>query len=194
MITNTAVSTVPQLTLKEAVVNEVNELKANGKVSIHDVTLAVRAAVNSGEIALPGLEAQPNQSNIKYWVNNDDVKRVIETLEDDGTLANMGLINVDYSGLYRVYEFIAASSTPVEVDSTEADPAIVTTSDNPTVSPLQERIKNYMAKVDSATIKQIQSAIKVNGVTCKNLATIVANMGYVVRPGTIDCFSTYRVS
>lgn len=193
----TAVATVPQVTLREAVVSAVNEFKSKGSFSIHDATLAVRAAANGGEIALPGMEAQPNQSGIKYWVENDAVKRVIQAIEADGTLANMGLTNVDYSGPYRVYQFstpVAASAPVATATPASPDPATVTTAANPSQSPLAARVQAYLTNVGTATLKQVQSALKVNGVTCKDLATIVAGLGYVVTPGTTDCFSTYVVS
>ena len=194
-----AVSTTPQLTLKEAVVNAVNELKVKGSFSAHDVTKTVRDAANAGEIALPGLEAsQPNSSNIKYWVNHADVKTTLDGLLNDGTLANLGLTNVDYSGAFRVFEFAvgapattsAAPSAPSAPSATTPAPAAA----NPTQSPLAQKIEAYLNKVGSATLKQVQSALKVNGVTCKDLAPIVESLGFTVTAGTPDCFSTYTAN
>lgn len=203
--TTTAVSTTPQLTLKEAVVNAVNELKVKGSFSAHDVTTAVREAANAGEIALPGLEAtQPNSSNIKYWVNHADVKTTLDGLLNDGTLANLGMTNVDYSGFFRVFEFAApaaSASAPLATapaaattPAPDASAPAASTSADPTQSPMAQRIKAYLSKKASAvTLKEIQSALKVNGVTCKDLASIVAGLGFTVTPGTTDCFSTYEV-
>jgi hypothetical protein len=189
---STAISTTPQLTLKEAVVNAVNELKVSkGNFSAHDVTTAIREAANSGEIALPGLEAtQPNSTNIKYWVNHSDVKAIVDDLLNDGTLANLGMVNVNYNGGFRVFEF----STPVpSADDHDGAPAPTPAPNaaNPTQSPLAQRIDAYLSKAGTATLKQIQSALKVNGITCKDLSGIVAGLGYTVTPGTTDCFSTY---
>jgi hypothetical protein len=197
-----AVSTTPQLTLKEAVVNAVNELKVKGSFSAHDVTKSVRDAANAGEIALPGLEAsQPNSSNIKYWVNHADVKTTLDGLLNDGTLANLGLTNVDYSGAFRVFEFTssAPSSTAPVPSADDHDGAPVATTPapnvaNPTQSPLAQKIEAYLNKVGSATLKQVQSALKVNGVTCKDLAPIVESLGFTVTAGTPDCFSTYTAN
>ena len=192
----TAVSTTPQLTLKEATVNAVKELiKTKGSFSIHDVTTEIRTGVNAGEFALPGLEnTNPNsQSGIKYWVKNEDVKAIIESLESDGTLATLGLTNVDVSGPFRVFEF----STPApSADDHDGAPAPAPTTPapnaaNPTQSPLAQRIDAYLSKKVGATLKAVQSALKVNGVTCKDLAGIVVGLGYTVTPGTSDCYSTY---
>lgn len=185
-----AVSTTPQLTLKEAVVEAVTELKNKGAFSAYDVTSAVRAGANGGEFALPGLEAKQNNSNIKYWVNHEDVKQVVDGLLNDGTLATLGLTNVNYNGSFRVFEF--ASSVAQSSPATSSTPASTTA--NPTQSPLAQRIQTYLSNVGSATLKQVQSALKVNGVTCKDLAAIVAGLGYSVNPGTTDCYSTYTVS
>lgn len=186
----TAVSTTPQLTLKEAVVQAATELKNKGAFSAYDVTTAVREAANSGEFALPGLEAKQNNSNIKYWVNHEDVKQVVDGLLNDGTLATLGLTNVNYNGSFRVFEFATsvAPSSPV----TSSTPASTTA--NPTQSPVAQRIQTYLSNAGSATLKQVQSALKVNGVTCKDLAAIVAGLGFSVTPGTTDCYSTYTVS
>ncbi len=193
--TTPAVSTTPQLTLKEAVVNAVNELKVKGSFSAHDVTETIRKAANAGEIALPGLEAtQPNNSGIKYWVNHADVKTTIDGLLNDGTLANLGMTNVDYSGAFRVFEFAASVAAPAITPAPDASAAPAVSTSDPTQSPMDQRIKAYLTKVGSATLKQVQSALKVNGVTCKDLASIVVGLGFTVTPGTNDCFSTYEVA
>ena len=183
---NTAVSTTPQVTLKQAVTDAVNELKVNGSFSAHDVTSAVRAAVNGGEIAIPGLEAQPNGAGISFWVKHEDVKAIVDEMLEDGTLANLGMTNVNYSGAFRVFEFAAPTADA-------SDPAAATNAatTSGTQTPMEQRIKAYLTKVGSATLKQIQSALKVNGVTCADLAPIVTGLGYTLRAGTTDCYSTY---
>lgn len=189
---NTLVSSsTPQLTLKEAVLDAVKELKTSkGSFSAHDVTTSVRDAANSGEISLPGLESRGTNQAIKYWVNHEDVKQVVDALVNDGTLANLGLTNINYNGPFRVFEFGSVVATSAAVTT----PTAATASANATQSPLAARIDAYLNRVGTATLKQIQSALKVNGLTCKDFATIVANLGYVVTPGTTDCFSTYTVS
>ena len=190
-----AVNTTPKLTLTEAVVNAVNELKSKGSFSAYDVTTAVRAAANAGEIELPGLEANTNQSGIKYWVNNEDVKREIDALLNNGELANLGLTNVNYNGSFRVFEF--ANSAATTTVATPAAPVASTTDDTDPAdadSPVASRVSAYLSKVGTATLKQVQSALKVNGITCKDFAGIVKGLGYTVTPGTSDCYSTYTVS
>ena len=196
-----AVNTTPKLTLTEAVVNAVNELKSKGSFSAYDVTTAVRAAANAGEIELPGLEANTNQSGIKYWVNHEDVKREIDALLNNGELANLGLTNVNYNGSFRVFEFAnsTATSAPAVTTATPAPAAVVasTTDDTDPAdadSPVASRVAAYLNKVGTATLKQVQSALKVNGITCKDFAGIVKGLGYTVTPGTSDCYSTYTVS
>jgi hypothetical protein len=188
-----AVNTAPKLTLSEAVVNAVNELKVKGSFSAYDVTTAIRAAANAGEIALPGLEARGNQSGISYWVNHEDVKREIDALLNNGELANLGLTNVNYNGSFRVFEFATsatATSAPTATSATSTSDTDPADSD----SPLATRVEAYLSKVGSATLKQVQSALKVNGVTCKDFADIVKNLGYSLTAGTDGCYSTYTVS
>ena len=196
---NTAVSTTPQLTLTEAVTQAVNELKAKGVFSAYDVTTVVRAAANGGEYALPGLEARGNQSGITYWVDHANVKTIVDTLLNDGTLANLGLTNVNYNGSFRVFEFATSTSaTPSSAPSVPVSNATANATANPTQSPVAQRIQNYLSNClrfsVNPTLRQIQSTLKVNGLTCKDLASIVAGLGYAVSPGTTDCYSTYTVS
>ncbi len=194
-------TTTPQYTLTEAVTEAVNTLKSNGSFSAHDITVAVREAVNEGEYALPGYENPNTASDIKYLVNHDDVKNVLNNLERDGVLANLGLNNVDYSGAYRVYNFDApvtstddadAVATPAPDAAADSDVSAdedVSTDD----SPVAVRVRAYLDNVGSATLKQVQSTLKVNGLTCKDLATLCDELGYTVTPGTEGCFSTYTV-
>ena len=199
--TNAPVSATPQYTLKEAVIEAVNTLKSNGSFSAHDITAAVREAVNEGEYALPGLENPNPSANVKYLVNHEDVKSVLNLLENDGTLANAGLTNVDYSGSFRVYQFDTAPA----VDSTDTDPAApaesVDSDDDSDVSvvdsdsPVAKRIAAYLDNHGgSATIRQIHSSLKINGLTSKDLVALVDDLGYTVVAGTEGAFSTYTVS
>ena len=189
-----ATANAPQtnLTLTEAVVQAVNELKATGKFSAHEVTNTIRESVNSGEYALPGLEARPGTANgtIKYWVDHEAVKTVIDTLINNGEMANLGMVNVDYSGAYRVFEFdtaTAATPAPVTPTATNAAPAN-------TRGVLAQRVKAYLDRQDgTVTLKQVQSALKTNGVSCEDFYNLITALGYDVEPGTVDKFSTYTV-
>ncbi len=62
-----------------------------------------------------------------------------------------------------------------------------------TDGPVAQRVAAYLANVRSATIKQVQSMLKTNGVTCKDLATTLDELGYTVTEGTPGCYSTYTV-
>jgi hypothetical protein len=199
---STVAGATAQYTLTEAVTEAVETLKVNGSFSAHDVTVAVREAVNEGEYALPGSENPNTASNIKYLVNHEDVKNVLNLLNNDGTLVNLGLTNVDYSGPYRVYQFGATASATD--DSPANDAAGVT--DTATVavdtdtdaadsdSPVAQKIATYLTNHgDSATIRQIHSSLKIAGLTSKDLVALVDDLGYTVTAGTEGAYSTYTV-
>lgn len=209
---NITITTTPTLTLKEAVLAQVQNLIPDGSFSSHDVTCAVRAAANAGTIKLPGLEARANDEGITYWVNHEDVRRVVNGLKNDGTLANLGLTHVVDNGTYRMFHFgvpVVAATVPQPVGTPHQTPfhygpvanrrnpaplaPTPAVNTNPTQSPVETKIEAYLVKVGSATMKQIQGALKINGITCKDLATMVAGLGYDVVPGTDGCFSTYTV-
>lgn len=187
---NTAVA-VPQLTLAEAVLDTVNELKVRGSFSAHDVTAAIRADANAGDIALPGHEARGNGAGIKYWVEHDEVKSIVEGLLNDGTLATLGLTNVTFNGTFRVFEF-GPVAAPATVGTAVA--FAPTNAATAAVSPVLQRIQTYLGNnPGTVTLKQIQSAVKVNGLSCKDFYDILTGAGYIVNTGTADKFSTYTV-
>ena len=111
------------------------------------------------------------------------------------------VIPPDYSRPYRLFEFanvVAPAAAPVTTPT--AAPAAPTTpppaanAANPTVSPVEAHVKAYIEKSGAGvTMKQIQSALKVNGITCKDLADMVDKLGFEVVSGTLNCFSTYTV-
>lgn len=188
MKSNTTVNNVAQYTLKEAVVEAVNSRKSSGSFSAHDITETVRKAANDGDYALPGLESAVG-SSFKYDVKHDAVKDVLATLLNDGSLANLGLTNVNYSGGFRVFEFSAPATAGTGVVVDQTDDADVDAS----ASPVAKRIAAYIGHVGSATIRQIHSTLKINGLTSKELYDIVVSLGYDVTEGTAGAYSTYTV-
>ena len=189
----------PNYTLVEAVTEAVNALKVNGKFSAHDVTVAVRESVNEGEYALPSYKNSDVNSDIKYLVNHSDVKAALEAIQNDGTLTNLGLIDIDYSGQYRVYNFdnasiVPSTSTPdVNNDaSTDYDDSDdVVDSDGPVAKKIDNYLNNHRGM--AATVRQIHSALKINGLTSKDLVELLTNLGYDVEVGTENAYSTYTV-
>lgn len=193
MNTNTLNTPQTNLTLAEAVVQAVNELKANGSFSAHDVTSTIRDSVNAGEYALPGYEARPGTAGgtIKYWVDHEKVKEVVDELLDNGELANIGLTNVVdpiNARPYRLFEFGTATPAPV-APATPVANATVTPAG--TQGALAARVQAYLGRVGTATLKQVQSALKTNGVTCEDFYNLITAIGVNVEPGTPGKFSTY---
>ena len=196
MNTNTpAAAPQTNLTLREAVVQAVNELKGTVThgFSAHDVTNTIRESVNAGEYALPGFEAVPPAADgtIKYWVNHEQVKTVIDELLADGELRNLGLTNVadpTNARPYRLFEFGTATPAPVA-------PTTPTANANVTQGALATRVQAYLNRREGVvtTLRQVQSALKTNGVTCEDLYNLITALGINVEPGTADAFSTYTV-
>jgi len=187
MKTNTSPTAAAAYTLKEAVLDAVGTLKSTGSFSAHDVTNTIRTSVNDGEYILPGLEAAAG-SAFKYNVNHDSVKQVVDSLLNDGTLANLGLTNVNYSGAYRVFEF--AQTTPTaDVASGDSSQPDADVND----SPVAKRIATYLAKRDDATVRQVHSALKIAGLTSEALVSLLKELGYTVTVTTEGAFSTYTV-
>ena len=88
----------------------------------------------------------------------------------------------------------APVTTPTAAPAAPTTPPPAANAANPTVSPVEAHVKAYIEKSGAGvTMKQIQSALKVNGITCKDLADMVDKLGFEVVPGTLNCFSTYTV-
>ncbi len=173
-------------TLKEAVLDAINTLKSKGTFSAHDVTAQVRKSANDNEYTLPGLEA-PAGSAFKYNVAHDSVKEVIDSVLNDGTLANLGLTNVNYDGAYRTFEF-------AKTDAVVADVADVADADAvDTDSPVAKRIAAYLANRGETTVRDLHRALHINGLTSKALVELLETLGYTVNEGNSGFFSTYTV-
>ncbi len=181
-------------TIKEAVLDAINTLKEN-VFSAHDVTAQVRQSVNDGEYTLPGLEAAAG-SDFAYNVSHDSVKEVIDSVLNDGTLANLGLTNVNYDGAYRTFEFSAttadADTTTADTDTTTADDADAEADEND--SPVAKRIAAYIDNQGGeTTVRNLQRALHVNGLTSKDLVELLEKLNYTVTVGNEGFYSTYTV-
>jgi DNA-dependent RNA polymerase auxiliary subunit epsilon len=184
MKTNTSVPSVTSVyTLKEAVLDAINTLKEN-VFSDHDVTAQVRKSVNDDEYTLPGLEAAAG-SAFAYNVSHDSVKEVIDSVLNDGTLANLGLTNVNYDGAYRTFEFSTTTTTQNTATDTDADESD---------SPVSKRIAAYIDKQGGeTTVRNLQRALHINGLTSKDLVELLEKLNYTVNVENEGFYSTYTV-
>lgn len=186
--------------LEEAIVSAITELKPRGSFSAFDVTTQIRDAANNGAIDLPGLEARPNQHNIKYWINHQDVRALIDEMLNNGELNNLGLTDVRFNGTFREFVFDVNAPSTSPAPTTATVPAVQTTgtASQPTVAStaVATRVDNYLKRnlYNNPTLKMVQSAVKVNGITCEQFATIVTNLGYTVNDDGSGNASTFTVS
>lgn len=191
--------------LTEAVVAAINELKSAGSLSAYQVTTLIRQKTNQDEWAVTGCEARQNQANIKFWINHDDVRRTINDLYANNELDALGFTGRQFNGTYMEYSFDvnATAPTPVPVApnlgtviTTAAQNTLLTPS-APFVSPVQ--IANCVTALrdlgGDITLKRVQSALKVKGVTCQSLYNTLVAGGYSLTPGPSadDYYSQYVV-
>lgn len=186
-------------TLTEAVVAAINELKAAGKLSAYQVTQLIRQKTNQDEWEVADCVARPNNANIKFWINHDDVRRIINEMYANNELDILGFTGRQYNGQFLEYSFDvnAPVAAVVSVSSTTPPaPTVPVPTTNATLS--GQRVLNCIDALKNLggtiTLKRVQSALKVKGVTCKDLSQIVANLGYTVQSGsTSDFYSEYTV-
>ena len=189
-------------TLKEAVLAAITELRNTGSLSAYQVTQFIREQTNNDKWEVTSCIARPNGQNIKFWINHDDVRREINELYANHELDSLGFVNRNYNGTYLVYEFdttnlpvVANGATPIP--NAPSTPNTVISSTAPTTDvndAVAQYLKNHIDYVEAPTLKKIQSAVKVNGVTCEQFAKIVENLGYNVVSGTVGFYSTYYVT
>jgi hypothetical protein len=182
--------------LEDAVVTAVTELKTKGLFSAYDLTTFIRNQANSGKFDLPGLEARPNNQNIKFWINHEDVKSILNELLTNGALDTLGFTGRTFNGTYLEYHFeVNAPAVRVVVNPTQI--TSVPSNSVPSVSgDLDARVSAYLdsnLKRGLTTLKQIQSALKMNGVFCSDLYQSVQRLGYTV-VGSNGNYSTYVVA
>jgi len=188
MKTNTTVNSASAYTLKEAVLDAITTLKSKGTFSAHDVTAQVRQSVNDGEYILPGLEAAAG-SAFKYNVAHESIKEVIDSVLNDGTLANLGLTNVNYDGAFRTFEFGTTTNTGTTADADE-DTGTVDDKDSPVAKRIAAYIDNQGGET---TIRNLQRALHIIGLTSKELVELLEDLDYTVTVGNEGFYSTYTV-
>jgi hypothetical protein len=200
-------------TLKEAVIAAILEqTAANGAVlSLHQITVFIRERTNTGEWEVLDCVARPNNQNIKFWINHDEVRRIVNDMYANQELDALGFTDRSYNGTYMEYSFGCAPTQPASstatatttanaVQSTTVLPPVVTQTSGvavtaDVVSKVDSYIKNQKSIQNTPTIKQVQSAVKVKGITCEDFYKVVMNLGYNVVAGSdFNNHSTHRIA
>jgi hypothetical protein len=203
-------------TLTEAVIAAINQIKYRGVISAHNVTTAIRINCNNNEWAIPSCTARPNAQGIQYWINHDDVRRVIRDLYVSRELDTLGFIGRVNNGTFFEYSFSNNNDTVVDVPVTPMEEARILvdvpvpatpvqiqsdTSDLDDCITIHRRVNAFISKYASSytsfpiTMKRIQSALKIPNITCAMYSFICRDLGYQVYAGNKDyCYSTYFVT
>lgn len=155
------------ITLQTAVMLAVNELLALGGFSAYEVTKLIRLKVDH-EYYLSDVDERdvnfndPSAGSSFTVVEHEAVRDLVVELYQEGLFkANKGY-NTNGTSQWVIY-------TPIDAVVPAADPIpnIVN------LDPLLDKINAYLSDKKSATIKQIQSALKVKGVTCADILDAV---------------------
>ena len=174
---------------------------AQESFSAHDVTRKLRTDANSGELAftdlpLENVDGIPNT----YRIDHNAVRGYVRA--SFGTIPNYERDNSRGYALYRPKATApatssysatpAATSAPISYGAVAAPTHAFTNTPNRT-----GKVKTYVDRKILAgiapTLKQIQSRLKGDNVTCKQLADLLANEGYNVSVNN-DAFSLSTVN
>ena len=158
--------------------------------SIYNITLGLRDLINSGCVRVDNL--LPTQHPVDP---EDDTSDVVPTQHLPHGLVRSTFLHLFDSGKLKCDEVsrgkfttygpkgvsnsqpnVAADRTKVAVDSvTQA-----TTSAKDFLDKSFDKIKSYLENRDEATLKQIQSRLKTNGITCKDIKEVLDEVDEVI--------------
>jgi hypothetical protein len=151
------------ITLQTAVMLTINELLKLGSFSAFEVTSIIRLRVDN-EYGLftdiDGVYIDFNDDDITdphTAIEHKAVKQIVAELYENGLFQATKSYGKHDGKSFIIY-------TPVDTVQT------TTTTYTPPTNPYIDRIDNYLRNHGTATIKQIQSALKINGLTCEEIA------------------------
>ena len=205
MFTQTNVQSV---TLQTAILMEVKEFSlTNTPFSVHDITQNIRRKTMDGTLEIPEVEVVG--ASIRFNIPHANVKSIFDEMWRNGTFDPFLTLSRNFTGKYFRY-----APTPVSTQSSQTStqptqqsipqvpctfaPASTTVQNNTDnivkadKNTVTQRIKQYLEYCKSAyvtpTMKKIQSSIKCNGWTCRDISYIVSNdlNKTVVRHGYIS--------
>jgi hypothetical protein len=175
------------ITLANAVEDTVNFFtKYNTNFSIYEITQLIRCEVNYKKYQLDGVDVTDDENMIQF-VSHGDVKDIFLDMFSDGTFEDLKMVQ---RGDYNVYglDIINDDVNNILDEDDEDDEdwedalniSTPTTSVNTTVAAsttsttLDEQLVAYISKKGQATLKQIQSRLKIKGMTCADLLQIIS--------------------
>lgn len=160
------------ITLQTAVALAVKDLLALGPFSAYDVTQLIRVQVDKDYILSDVEDIDWDDDDEEFTpVSHDDVKVIVVELFDNGLIdATRGY------GSKAGNSFVEYTPNVAPVVTSLQTPNVAQTST--IVDPLLLKIQSYLGNKGSATIKQIQSALKIKGVTCEQIAKLLQMSSY----------------
>ena len=170
-------STVPSVTLKEAIVLQVKEFATNNEsFSVYDITRSIRGKAYNGALEIPEVEVAG--ASFRFDIPHSTVKAIFIDLFQNNSFEPAITVTRNFTGMY--FQYSATVNQPATnggtTVSTTAAPSVVTppspTASSPKLpnnSNVRDRIKLYLTNCANRgfnpTIKQVQSAIKRSNVS-----------------------------
>ena len=160
------------ITLQTAVMLEIaNLLFAGAPFSAYNVTQNIRVKVDD-EYDLSDVEKDGDLDDDDEWVEftpieHDQVKALVRELYENGF--------IDATKKYNSKGYIEyVPNTAIVITNNT-----ITNSSPTNVSPYYDKINDYLTSHGPATIKQIQSALKVKGLLCEDIAKVLPQSSIV---------------
>lgn len=157
------------LTLQTAIMLEIsNLLFAGAPFSAHNVTQNIRVKVDD-EYELSDVEKDEefdddNDEWVEFTViEHNQVKVIVHELHENGF--------IDAIKRYNPKGYIEYVPTAIPVSSNGTSNTVPIAN----VSPYYDKINDYLLNNGPATIKQIQSALKIKGLLCEDIAKTLPN-------------------
>lgn len=165
-----------QQTIEEAVTGVVEVfISEDEKFSVYNITTSLRDLLNQGWIRITGL--QDSKEPVDLEDNSSDkvdsqylphslVKETFQKLLNEGKIK----CSVYGRGMFTTYGpemQVCVSPAPQQSQPAQSKPDQNT---------LEKKIEAYIQNRGAATLKQIQSRLKIKGVTCKDIEQIVSGL------------------
>lgn len=159
------------ITLQTAVALAIRDLLPLGPFSAFDVTQLIRVQVDKdyelSDVFDFGILDDEDGTEFTE-VSHEDVKAIVVEMFDNGLIdATRGY------GTKNGNSFVQYTPNAAGIKVATGPILTPAVGAQPSTDPLLGKIQSYLTNKGSATIKQIQSALKINGITCEDIAKIL---------------------
>lgn len=178
---NTQTQKEKPISLKDAVLQALENI-TDQNYSSQDILAEIKSSLINGEYTLV---VSPTHAAVKTVIENE----VPDEFHPEYSKRLVGN-NYVFSKIVTVTSQVPNGVTVIP--EVQVAPPVV---DNDIESPVHKKIDKYLDKqTGPVLLKKLQSALKINGLSCRDYVTILTEMGHVPSPGVdVESYSMFTV-